>query len=275
MRVADVEGVGERAGQEDPIDLVGCHAESAHEDRLPDGVRGLGLGQVAHVGAARGRCRGRARRRWRVLPPAKLVSGSSRPARLASASTSTSPEPQIPSGGSVADRAPGEGRPVPANRLDRAVRAGHAVADPAALEGGPGRARGRDHAPPVADDHLGVGADVDQQRDPGLGGEAGRDEVCGDVGADVAGDERRRRTTRPCGWIRRPSSWARRSRLVDGGPPLRDRHLGNRAERRAAERRHVEAEEEVAHRGVADDHGLEDLVAVDAAAAGTSPRARG
>ena len=36
-------------------------------------------------------------------PPAKVPSGRSNPARLDSASRSTSPEPQIPSGGQVAD----------------------------------------------------------------------------------------------------------------------------------------------------------------------------
>ena len=50
-RVLDVHGVGEPAGQVDPVDLLGGHAEATEQDPLAARVRGLGLRQQARVRA--------------------------------------------------------------------------------------------------------------------------------------------------------------------------------------------------------------------------------
>ena len=143
---------------------------------------------------------------------------------------------------------------VDADPLDGAGRGALAADDLGALEGRAGRARRGEQPAPVAEHDLGVRADVDDERHPlGVVRLLGQDHA-GRVGARrgrrcTAG----RRPARP-GWARRPSSAA----VVLDGP------IGRQRERRAAERRRVDAEQEVVHDRVADDRQLEDLGSLDA-----------
>ena len=123
----------------------------------------------------------------------------------------------------------------------------------------------------VAEHDLGVGADVDDQRHarrPGAAPRPGSRRPC------------RRRRGRRCRAARRPGRRDGRAgpssaAVVAHGP------VGGQRERRAAERRRVDAEQEVVHDRVADDRQLEDLVALDAGlarqrrrSARRAPRAR-
>ncbi len=141
----------------------------------------------------------------------------------------------------------------------------HAVGHRAALEGRPGRAaRGEDAA--VARQHdLGVRADVDEHRGCRAAGRRGRRRR----------DRRRHRRRRgsrsagrprraPCGCARTPSSCARcgQDRSSRGCPAISSSSR-DRLVRALADRGDVEAEEEIAHRRVADHDDLVDLAAVD------------
>ena len=117
-----------------------------------------------------------------------------RPARRSSASRSISPEPQSPSGARVADRLEREAavgvaaRPLRWRRRRPACRRSLSRPRRPARRGS-SRRRMR---PVAGDDDLGVGADVDQHRDARRElADTGGDEVGGDVGAHVAGDQRR------------------------------------------------------------------------------------
>ena len=79
-------------------------------------------------------------------------------------------------------------RGINAHALDGTGSGALAAADLRALERRPRGARAGEQALPVAEHDLGVGADVDQQRElVGQVGALGEDHA-GGVGADVAGD---------------------------------------------------------------------------------------
>ena len=115
---------------------------------------------------------------------------------------------------------------------------------------------------PVADDDLGVGADVDEHRRAGLAREVRGHQVRRDIPADVAGHERRahdaalrvHEEAQLVGTARQP----RRVGLAAQHGQLGDRLVGH-----LADGLDVQAEEEVTHRGVAHHHGLVDHVPVD------------
>ncbi len=69
---------------------------------------------------------------------------------------------------------------------------------------------------------------------------------------------------RACGLTSRPSSWPLRVIVVVADSPARQARLGDRAVRDVAHGPDVEAEEQVAHRGVAHDEGVHQLAPVDA-----------
>ena len=142
---------------------------------------------------------------------------------------------------------------VDPDALDGARRGALAAGDLGALEGRTGRARGGEQAALVAEDDLGVRADVDDQRHPlGLVRLLGQDDA-GGVRADVPGDARQDVD---------PRARVRAQAQLGGGRP--DRPVRRQRERRAAERRRVDAEQEVVHDRVADDRQLEDLGPLDA-----------
>jgi hypothetical protein len=70
------------------------------------------------------------------------------------------------------------------------IKSGYSYTGPdsAALERRSGRAGRSDDPPPVAYHDLGVGPDVHQKRDAGLGREVGGDQVGRRIRTDVAGD---------------------------------------------------------------------------------------
>ena len=106
----------------------------------------------------------------------------------------------------------------------------------------------------VAEHDLGIGADIDEQRDLVPAMRAFRQRRAGGVGADMAGDAGERVERAPS-LTGRPRSLAREVQRVGDGE----------REGRAAELGRVDAEEEVVHDRVADEDAFEDLVAQDAA----------
>ena len=137
--------------------------------------------------------------------------------------------------------------------LDRAGRGALATADLGTLEGRPGRARRGEQPALVAEHDLRVRADVDDERHPvGLVRLLGEDDP-GRVGADVAGDARQHVDPGA-----RMGAQAQRGRRGPHGP------VGGQRERRAAEWRRIDAEQQVVHDRVAHDRQLEDLDALDA-----------
>ena len=135
--------------------------------------------------------------------------------------------------------------------LDGARRGALAAADLGALEGGAGRRRRGEQEVAVAEDDLGVRADVDDELDDlALVGRLGEDHA-GGVGADVAGD------------ARQDVDAGTRMGARDPAPRPGRRRPGRSRARTArdAERDRVDAEHEVMHDRVADDRELEDLVA--------------
>lgn len=133
----------------------------------------------------------------------------------------------------------------------------------AAFESGARRARGADEAPSVSDDDLGVGADVDEKRDTGLGREIRRHEIGSDVRADVAADDWRA-IDAALGVDKQTQLMGPDQQGSRGSPALADSGFAQRSKGRATERAHVETKEEIAHRGVAHHDGLADLVPIDA-----------
>ena len=194
-----------------------------------------------------------------------VPSASMTPARNSSATTSMMPEPQMPvmptsgsdsakPGSSLHRSEPMTLQPrfervaVDAHPLDRAGRGPLAARDLRALERRAGRARRRREPVAVAEHDLGVGADVDQQHDL------------------VAAVRARRRASPPA--VSAPTWPAMHGRMcsVASGQAMPmsvglavDGQVGGERERRAAERRRVDAEDEVVHDRVADEHDVGDL----------------
>ncbi len=194
--------------------------------------------------AARKRRCGR-RRRSRSLraasAPSMTPSWLMMPARYISAMTSMMPEPQTPVT-PVRGRRRGEARIVrpqvaadhlearlerrgiDAHALDGAGRRALAAADLRALEGGAGRARAGEQPLAVAEHDLGIGADVDQQRDLVAEVRPLGEDHAGGVGADVAGDagqhvDARVRDARRYRAPRRGSVSAWSTASANGAPP--------------------------------------------------------
>ena len=181
--------------------------------------------------------------------PSTTPSSVMTPARNSSATTSMIPEPQIPVMPVVPARllearlvGPGVDADDPESRLERlavdadaldgAGRGALPAGDLGALERGAGRARCGEEPALVAEDDLGVRPDVDDQRHPlGLVRLLGEDHP-GRVGADVAGDARQQ-VDAGAGVGAQPEL---------GGGRL-DRPVRGQRERRAAERRRVDAED--------------------------------
>ena len=137
--------------------------------------------------------------------------------------------------------------------LDRARRRALAAADLGALERGTRRRRRGEQEVAVAEDDLGVRADVDDELDDlALVGRLGQDHA-GRVGADVAGDAGQDVD----------AGTGVDGEIQLGGPDL-DGSVGRQRERRGAQRHGIDAQHEVMHDRVADDRDVEDLVAADA-----------
>ena len=116
-------------------------------------------------------------------------------------------------------------RRVDAHALDGAGRGALAAGNLGALEGRAGRRGGGDEALPVAEHDLGVGADIDQERDLLAAVRAFGERRAGGVGADMAGDAGKRVDARAL--VHRQADVARRG---NGALP---RRRARRARRRA------------------------------------------
>ena len=128
-----------------------------------------------------------------------------------------------------------------------------AAADLRAFERGTGGTRAREEAAAVAEDDLGVGADVDQQRHRIRQiGPLGQHHARG-IRADVPGDARQH--VDACVPV---------NGEVDLGRPEGQRGIGRERERRAAQLQRTDAEQQVVHDRVADERRLEDVLARDA-----------
>ena len=77
---------------------------------------------------------------------------------------------------------------VDRDALDRALGRAHPAPDLRGLERGAGRRRCREHPLVRAQRNLAVGADVDEQPQPAVAGEAGREHPGDDVAADVCAE---------------------------------------------------------------------------------------
>ena len=146
-----------------------------------------------------------------------------------------------------------ERRPVDAHPLDRARRRALAARDLRPLEGRAGRRGAGEQALAVAEHDLGVGADVDQQRElvpevRPLGEHDARR-----VRADMAGDAGQR-----------IDEGARRDIEAEVAGARFVGRVDRQRERRPAELGRIEAENEVMHDRVADDRHFEDLAARNA-----------
>ena len=139
-----------------------------------------------------------------------------------------------------------------AHALDRARRGALAAGNLGALEGRAGRRGGGDQPLLVAEHDLGVGADIDQERDLLAAMRAFGERRAGGVGADMAGDAGEGVDARAFVDRQADVAGAEVQRVGDG-----------ERERRAAELGRVDAEEEVVHDRVADEDALEDLVGGD------------
>ena len=171
-----------------------------------------------------------------------------------SATASTSPEPQMPSGRGVADHAEHDLVVLDAHGLDRAVGGAHAAADLRRLEGRPG-GRGRGEQPlGVAERDLAVRADVDEQPQPLVArharGQQARDDVAADVGAERREDVRVRARVHGDAEVGRAHE-----RVARRGHD----------ERRHADRLGIDAEQQLRHRRVAGERDLVDLLGRDLA----------
>ena len=221
---------------------------------------------VQHVARRSGRRRRRAARARRSAPSI-VPSASITPARNSSAMTSMMPEPHTPVmpavGGAVGEarlvrprvarRSPGtaaracRGRCAPARSRPASARCPHEICAPS--NAGPVGLDAASSRCAVAEHDLGVRADVDERAAPSSPrcGPSARI-AAGGVGADVPGDARQdvdagrrgERAARARGRGRRP---ARSVASANGA---------------VAERRRVDAEDEVVHDRVADDHEVED-----------------
>ena len=180
--------------------------------------------------------------------------------------TSMMPEPQMPvtrgvgrKGGVVG---PGVGADdaeagllrhrVDLDALDGTGRGALAGGDSGALEGGAGRGGAGEDAGGVAEEDLGVGTDVDDEHQLLGAVRALGERHRGGVGTDVAGDAGQDVDAR-----------VGVEAEVDLLGPEVERVGGGEGEGRLAELGRVDAEQEVVHDRVADDHRLEDQRAVD------------
>ena len=135
---------------------------------------------------------------------------------------------------------------IDAHALDRAGRGALAATDLRALEGRAGRARAGEQAVAVAEHDLGVGADIDQQREFVAAGRAARPASC---------PRYRRRHGRRCRAAHRRarSGCSCRSSSRPGGSSAA---VGRQRERRAAELDRIDAEQQVMHDRIADERRL-------------------
>ena len=138
---------------------------------------------------------------------------------------------------------------IDAHALDRARRGALTRADLGPLERGAGRARRRELLMPVPEHDLGVGADIDEQLHVLGSVRSLRQDRPRGVGADVAGDAR---SDVDAGVGQRQVEVARRRH---------DGSVGGERERRLPQRRRVDAEHDVVHDRVADEHDFEHAIA--------------
>ena len=232
-------------------------AELAQQNGLADDVRRLRLCERRGVGTREGDSRPRARPRREAPGRRTRLSGLMRPVRRklgeeVDQAGAADPDGLRPVDRPVLDPAVD----VERERLDGAVGGLHPVGDLAALEGRAGGAA-RSHDPSSCRDHdLGVRTDVDQHRHPFVGRvEPDGHEIGGDVGADVARDERRAPDASLRVRVEAELVGERRQvgRRADSGQDL---ELGGRLVGSLPDRRDVEPEEQVAHGRVADHHDL-------------------
>ena len=145
-----------------------------------------------------------------------------------------------------------ERRRVDPHPLDRPRRRPLPTGDLRPFERRAGRARRCEEPLAVAENDLRVRPDVDDQHRLVLLVRSLRQDHARGVGPDVPGDAREDVGARA---------------LVDRQPELTrrppNRFVDRQGERRAAELRRIDAEEEVVHHGVPDEDDLEDVVAVD------------
>ena len=174
---------------------------------------------------------------------------SSSPLCTSSATASTSPEPHMPDRLDVADHlqrqriAVRRGRPR-SRRRRRASRT-----DLGRLERGAGGRRGGQHPFARAERDLAVGADVDEQPQPPVAGQAGGQHPGDDVAADVRAQRGEHERRAPAGGSSTPKSRAR----------YRRQRMRGDDERRHRQRLGVDPERQRHHRHVAADGDLVDL----------------
>src|SRR5579872_6896680 len=144
-----------------------------------------------------------------------------------------------------------QSRAINAYPLDRARGGALAAGNLRAFEGGPGRRGAGEQAAAIAEDDLGVRADIDQQREIVAKIRAFGQDHAGRIGADMAGNARKAIDK---GAWRDAQAQFRSARLlwaVDG-----------QGERRAAKLGRIEAESEVMHDRIADQRDLYDVLAL-------------
>ena len=175
-----------------------------------------------------------------------------RSVRSSSLSKSTSPDPQMPSGGTLPIRAQPE-RSVIVDRhlLDRPFETRHSARDRASFKRRTGRTRGGKDPFAIADDQLRIRADIHNRNEPVLVREVYRQHARGRVGADVAADNRQ--TVNAGLWVNGQKA-ASSSRLQTrrGASSLRHFDLGDRAIRVLSNRIHALSKEQITHRRIAD-----------------------
>ena len=141
---------------------------------------------------------------------------------------------------------------VNAHALYRAGRGALPAADLRAFKRGPGRAGGRDHLARIAEHQLGIGADIHHQRDflarmRRLGKRRRRG-----VGADMPGDARQKVGARAGVNAQLQIIRARGHRRV-----------GGQRKRRAAQFHRIDAEQQVMHDRIADQHQVQNIFGRD------------
>ncbi len=151
---------------------------------------------------------------------------------------------------------------VDSYRFDRAVEGWHAAGDRAAFKRRSGGAGGGEDAVAVAEDKLGVGADVHDGDEAIFVGKIDREHAGGGIGADVAADDGCA-VNASFGVDRKQAAAGRVGEA--GGRALALGHFdfGDRAVGILADGIDVLAEEEVAHGGVADDDHLVNRFRID------------
>ena len=189
-RVLDVHGVGEAAGEVDPVDLVGGHAQAAEQDPLAAGVGGLGLGEQARVRAREGDALLRRDEELveAVTEPTLLV----HPARATELGQDVD-EPRA----ADADRLDVADRPErEAVTIERTVSMAPSApgipkrSRPPSKAGPAGHEAARKRVPSVTTTSVFVPMSM-SIRMPSPAGEVDRDEVGRGIAADVTGDDRR------------------------------------------------------------------------------------